>query len=271
MQKNKTVLKVCTVAFSVNLVLFFVKLYIGLRTNSISIYSDAINNLFDSLSGLMTLISLALIMKNTDLSTEGTVRKSEQMFSFLMALVVAFSGFYFAYSSLERLMYPTPVWYTDIYLIVLILTASVKIGMFFFYRFFSKKTSSPVIRVMAYDSVLDFFITAVTVLTLYISGNGNFAFDAVIGIIISVFIIISAVKLIVSNAKALVNFVGVDKRNELENILASYDAEIEKISYITVSDKTEAYVKAKFKNLSDVAAVKEECENKTGIILNIIF
>lgn len=271
MKKDKTVLRVCAVAFSVNIILFFVKLYIGLRTNSISIYSDAINNLFDSLSGLMTLISLTLIMKNADFSTEGTVRKSEQMFSFLMSLAVAFSGFYFAYSSLERLMYPTPVWYTNIYLTALILTAAVKLGMFFFYRIFSAKTASPVIKVMVYDSLLDFFITAVTVLTLYISGKGNFAFDAVIGIIISTAIIISAVKLIISNAKSLVNFVSADKRKEIEDILKSHGAVIERISYITVSDHTQAYIKAEFDNSEDIASVKKECENKTGIIINIIF
>ncbi|MGN1118336.1 MAG: cation transporter, partial [Acutalibacteraceae bacterium] len=131
MKKDKAVFYVCSVAFSVNIILFFIKLYIGLRTNSISIYSDAVNNLFDSLSGLLTLVTLSLIIKNADLSTEGTVRKSEQLFSFLMALAVAFTGFYFAYSSVERLMYPTPVWYTGLFLAVLILTALIKAGMFF--------------------------------------------------------------------------------------------------------------------------------------------
>lgn len=270
MKKDKTVLVVCSAAFSVNIVLFFVKLYIGLRTNSISIYSDAVNNMFDSLSGLITLISLSLIMRNADLSTEGTMRKSEQLFSFLMALAVCFTGFYFAYSSLERLMYPTPVWYTGFYLSVLIATALVKIGMFFFYRFFSKKTSSPVVKVMSYDSLLDFFITSVTVLTLYISGSGNFAFDAVFGIVISAVIIVSAVKLIISNAKGLVNFVSLSEREAVEEILSSHGVKINKISYHTTSEFTEAFVKTESVTRETAKIISLECREKTGIILNII-
>lgn len=270
MKNDKIVLKVCGAAFSINLFLFFVKLYIGLRTNSISIYSDAVNNMFDSLSGLLTLVSLSVIMKNSDLSTGGTVLKSEQLFSFLMSLAVAFSGFYFAYTSLERLMYPTPVWYTYYYLGVLIATALVKLGLCFFYRAFSKKTGSPVVRVMAFDSILDFFITAVTVLTLYISGNGNFAFDAVFGIVISIIIIVSAIKLIISNAKGLINFVSSKDREAVDEILSAHNIKPEAVSYHNVSDYTEAYVKSDVLNENDIFNAKEECREKTGIILNFI-
>lgn len=205
MNKNKTTLCVCFVAFLVNAVLFFVKLYIGLRTNSISIYSDSLNNLFDSLSGLLTLVSLILIVRKAA-SSEEIIKRSEQLFSFVMSVAVALAGFYFAYSSLERLMYPAPVWYTPLYLVMLAVTAAVKIFLFFFYRTFYKKTASPVIKVMSVDSILDFFITAVTVLTLYISGKGSFSFDAIFGILISVLIIVSAVKLIISNAKEIIGF-----------------------------------------------------------------
>lgn len=270
MKKDKAVFYVCSVAFSVNIVLFFIKLYIGLRTNSISIYSDAVNNLFDSLSGLLTLVTLSMIIKNADLSTESTVRKSEQLFSFLMALAVAFTGFYFAYSSVERLMYPTPVWYTGLFLAVLIFTSLIKAGMFFFYKAFYQKTSSPVVRVMAYDSLLDFFITAVTVLTLYISGSGNFAFDAVFGIIISIAIIVSAFKLIISNAKGLINFVSQSEREALEEILSSHKVKTEKISYHTSGELTQAYLKAEFENDNDIAFIKDECKEKTGIEVHIV-
>ena len=64
MKKRNSLLVVCAIAFSVNLLLFFIKLYIGLRSNSISIYSDAVNNLFDSLSGLVTLIFMSLTRRS---------------------------------------------------------------------------------------------------------------------------------------------------------------------------------------------------------------
>ena len=52
MKKNdKITVITCAAAFALNVALFSVKLYVGLCANSISIYSDAVNNMFDSLSG----------------------------------------------------------------------------------------------------------------------------------------------------------------------------------------------------------------------------
>lgn len=270
LKKNNVILSVCAVAFSVNAVLFFVKLYIGLRTNSISIYSDAVNNLFDSLSGLITLISLGLILKNKDTMADGVFGKTEQLYSLFIAIAVCFTGLYFAYSSLERLMYPTPVWYTGLYLGILIFTALIKLGLFFFYRTLSKKSASPVIKVMSFDSILDFFITSVTAFTLYLSGSGNFAFDAVFGIVISAAVIVSAVRLIITNAKALVDFVPQEKRDELKRILEAHEIKADKISFRYLSGSTEAYICTGFIDESNILVLKKECEEKTGIILNII-
>ena len=57
MKKNdKITVITCAAAFVLNVALFSVKLYVGLCANSISIYSDAVNNMFDSLSGLAAFI-----------------------------------------------------------------------------------------------------------------------------------------------------------------------------------------------------------------------
>ena len=58
--KNKAVVRICLFAFFLNFILFAVKLYVGLSSNIISIYSDGINNLFDSLSVMVTVICFAV-------------------------------------------------------------------------------------------------------------------------------------------------------------------------------------------------------------------
>lgn len=107
-------------------------------------------------------------------------------------------------------------------------------------------------------------------LTLYISGSGNFAFDAVFGIIISIAIIVSAFKLIISNAKGLINFVSQSEREALEEILSSHKVKTEKISYHTSGELTQAYLKAEFENDNDIAFIKDECKEKTGIEVHIV-
>ena len=64
MKKNdKITVITCAAAFALNVALFSVKLYVGLCANSISIYSDAVNNMFDSLSGLAAFICFAALLR----------------------------------------------------------------------------------------------------------------------------------------------------------------------------------------------------------------
>ncbi len=267
LKNDRRILGVCLFAFLANLTLFFVKLYVGISSNSISIFSDAVNNLFDSLSGLLSLVCLGFIMRSDASSTYTVVKKSEQLLSFIMAIVVAAAGFVFAYSSLERLMYPTLVWFMTRYMTVLIGTAVAKILMFLFYRYEGKKASSPVIKVMSFDCILDFFITVITVMTLILSRNGSYAFDAVFGLVISAVIIVSAVKMIVSSAAVLINHVGADKREEIEKILSENLDNFEEISYYTDGEKTEAYVTVKEMPSEETRLeVKRLCLEKESIL-----
>jgi len=191
-------------ALCVNLILFAVKLYVGLASGSISIYSDGINNFFDSVSGALTVGSMVALVKVQSEDGEKIVTRTQNLLSFVMSVVVAFSGFYFAYNSLERFVYPTPVNYMEKYLWLIVGTTLVKLLMIFVFRFLSKKAESPVIKVMAVDGVLDFFVSGVTVLTLVLTKSGGYAYDALCGLIIGIIIMVGAIRLVVSSVKAII-------------------------------------------------------------------
>ncbi len=263
--KEKRTLIFCMVSFLSNIVLFITKLYIGLASNSISIYSDGINNFFDSLSGIISFVCLILILRSVDVSGKGIAKRCERLLSFIMSVIVGVSGFYFAYSSLERLMYPTPVTFAVKYLTVLIATALAKLGLFAVFRYAQKKTSSPIVKVMAFDSLLDFFITSVTALTLIMSAYGSYSLDAVCGIVISGIIIVSAVKMIFSEASKLIGYVSPQIRAEAEErILANETVEeLDSISYVYDGDLPTAYIKLKLK--PDVDCIKAKAELKTQL------
>ena len=92
-----------------NFLLFTAKLYVGLSSDCISVYSDGVNNFFDSLTGILSFALLFSLAKKTDAVTVYRIKKTEQLLSFVISATVAFSAFYFAYNSLERFTYPTPV------------------------------------------------------------------------------------------------------------------------------------------------------------------
>lgn len=266
MKNQKPLLTVCAIAFSVNLALFFIKLYIGLRSNSISIYSDSINNLFDSVSGLVTLIFMAAIVKKSGGSMNLAIDKSEQLFTLLIAVCVTGAGLYFGYTALERFMYPTPVWFTVYYAVIISAAAIVKALLFFIYGVFEKKSQSPVIRIMKFDCILDFFITLMTLITLFVSKYGTYSIDAVFGIIISIIITVSAIRQVISSAKILVNYVPYAVREKVEE---SFPDAKDRIIYITTPEGIEAYIEADVSG-ADMPASADKCFNETGVKIHIL-
>ena len=259
--------------------LFSVKLYVGLSSNSISIFSDAVNNMFDSLSGLVTFICLMCVASSTKTDADPVIRKAEQLFSFIISVITTLAGFYFLYNSLERFLYPAPVWYMTKYLVLICVTAAAKLMMFMFYRLMSKKSASLVIRVLALDSLLDFFITCATVISLVLSQNAGVAVDAIFGLVISCVIIISAVKMVLSGAASLINFVSSERRETVREIICGNPAVsgCGEIQYLTDSDDVYAYARISFQADADsaqiekaVSQISEECAEKTGIRVNVI-
>ena len=220
----------CTVAFVCNLALFFTKLYIGLSANSICIYSDAVNNLFDGLSAVITLICIGTLAKSYLIGSDKMLHKAERLMSGVLSLTVLFSGAYFAYSSFERLMYPAPLWFSMRYFYVLAGTALAKLVMFFIYKAMNKAVGSDTVKVMAYDCVLDFFITAVTVISLIASATGFFSADAFCGIGISVLVIIGAVKLLRESVRTVIGYVPEEVREKTEQLLTEAGIDCSKLS-----------------------------------------
>lgn len=206
MKKLTPVCRLCLFAFAANFLLFGVKLYIGLAANSITVYSDAVNNLFDALSGGVSFAGLFAISRAADLSAAYTLQKGEQLCSLLISVLLSLTAMYFGYSSLERLVNPWPVSFTPLHVHALLGTALAKLGMLFVYRRANRGSPSGVLRLMGMDCLLDMCVTVVAVFTLWISARGAFRADAVCGIAISVAIGIPAVKSVASNAAALVGF-----------------------------------------------------------------
>ncbi len=264
--KNKRVVPVCFVAFFVNLILFGVKLYIGLSSNSISIYSDGINNLFDSLSGILSVVCFTAFVKKADLSAGSRSAKIEQLLSFILSVLVGIAGFVFLYSSLERLMYPTPVWFQMSFFYIVIATALVKLLMLFFLKYQYKKICSDVVKIMAFDSLLDFFITGITVITLLVSKNGVYAVDSLCGILISVVILVSAFKLIKESTRKLINIPVKGKSEVIEEILLSYGITPDTGELVfSVTDKESFYIVTDIAAAEENAAeIKKQIFEKTG-------
>lgn len=269
--KNKTAIPTFISVFILNFILFALKLYVGLSSNSISIYSDGINNFFDGISAVTGIICFMILAKSRDLSFASRSGKTEQLLSFFLSAVILITGFVFLYNSSERLMYPAPMWFTVSYFYMIAATVLVKLGMFFMLKRQSKKTDSGVIKMMALDSLADFFITAVTLITLLVSQKGGFSVDAYAGIAISVIILISGIKSFKEGLVGIIGFPSGETRNKIEKLLSEYGISDEAELEFSFSDEKKVYLKTdKEINEETLENIKNRLSEGTGFTLYLL-
>ncbi|MGN1201646.1 MAG: cation diffusion facilitator family transporter [Eubacterium sp.] len=198
---GKLGIKTAVFGFIANFILFLVKLYISVSSNSMSIYCDAVNNLADTLFCIVALAGFIIILK----LDERRSKRVQALASFVIGIALVAVGFYFAYSGIERLMYPTAVSYSKKYALLVALTIAVKIVMGIIYIFINKKQASPVFKTLILDSFLDSGITLVALVGFTLATKINYAIDGVFSVIIGIAVAVSAFKTVAEQTKFLVN------------------------------------------------------------------
>lgn len=198
---GKTGIKAAVFGLAVNFLLFLIKLYVSISSGSLAIYCDGINNLGDTFSCIIALVGFILAIKLNERKSS----RAQSLATFVIGLILAFTGAYFAYNGIERLMYPVPISYLYKYAILIAVTALAKLIMGIVYLKINKKHSSPVYKTLIMDSFLDFAITISTLLSLTLSVKINFAIDSILSIVIGITVAVSAVKTLSAQCKYLIN------------------------------------------------------------------
>lgn len=207
--KTKKCIFAVAAGAAVNLLLFFVKLYIGLSSNSIAIYADSLNSLTDFAVCIAAAIGFHLASSVSDEKYPFGKGRAEVLTELLVSVVILVSGGAFAYMSFERILYPVPVWYSSVYAVIIATTAAIKLAMAFFFSKISAKLGSDVIKGIATDSKIDFFVTACTLVSFALASKTELSLDGFAGLLISIALIAEGIK---SVCTALGKILG--KRND---------------------------------------------------------
>jgi len=185
---------------AVNFVLFLTKLYIGIASNSLSIYCDSVNNLGDTFACGFALLGIALSLKLGE--NEG--ERAQSLASFVINIFITVCGLYFIYNGLDRVFYPLPVSYFLRYALVITATIFVKILLGIMFYFANKKYPCAVLKALLLDSFLDCFITLFIVIGLFLVNKLGIAIDGWFAIICGGIITVCAIKNIIDESKFLI-------------------------------------------------------------------
>ena len=178
-----------------NLLLFAVKLAAGLMTGALSITADAMNNLSDASASIVTLLGFRLAGKPADAHHPYGHARFEYLSGLAVAALILFIGFELAKSSLEKILRPTPVAFSLIAVVILLLSMGLKLWMCLFNRKLGREIQSQALMATAADSRNDCIATGAVLLAAVLGGVTKLHLDGWMGLGVAGFILYSGIQL----------------------------------------------------------------------------
>ena len=180
-----------TVGIFCNVVLFLAKLMAGILSGSLAIVADAVNNMTDATSSVVTVLGFRLARQPADKDHPYGHGRYEYLSGLAVAALIMILGGELLQTAIGRIMSPTPVEYSALTVGVLLLSMAVKLWMSFSMKAVGDRIDSSALRAAAVDARND-VIASGAVLTGCLAGQFfNWTVDGWLGLGVALFILYS--------------------------------------------------------------------------------
>lgn len=186
-----------------NFLLFLMKIIVGTVFHSVSVTADAVNNLTDSGSSVVTLIGFKMASKPADEKHPFGHAHIEYLSGVIVSFIVIFLGLQLGMSSIEKILMPEENALTPVALVVLVISILAKLWQCLFYRKVGRMIKSESVEATSKDSRNDVIATSVVLLGAVITMLTGVNLDGYMGAAVALFIVFSGVQLTISTADPL--------------------------------------------------------------------
>ena len=187
---------VSIVGIIANILLAAFKMLAGILSGAISITADAMNNLSDAGSQVVSFISFKISGKPADRDHPFGHARIEYVASMIVSFLVLLVGFELMTDSVSKIFNPEPTTYNALVIIILVASIAVKLWLFVFGRSAAKKISSEVVKAAATDSLSDAIATSAVLVSIIICRATGFDTDGYMGVIVAVIVMIAGIKIL---------------------------------------------------------------------------
>ncbi len=182
-----------------NVILCIIKFVVGALSGSVSVTADAVNNLSDCTTNVVTIMGARLSGKPDDKEHPFGHGRAEYISAMIVAISIFVVGFELAKSSVEKIIHPQDIRFSIWYVVVLGATVLVKIWMAYFNAKLYTLTKNLNLKGVMQDSINDCIITLATVMSVILAHKLNIpCIDGVIGVCVSVFVFWTGAELLKS-------------------------------------------------------------------------
>lgn len=198
LNREKVIVRTSVVGIATNILLVAFKSIVGLLSGSLAIVLDAINNLSDVLSSVITIIGTKLASRTPDKEHPLGHGRIEYISAMVVAAIVLYAGFTAFAESVKKIFNPITPDYSPATLAIVAAAVAVKIVLGLFVRSKGKKVNSNTLTASGIDALFDAVISASVLLSAIFYLMTGVCLEAYLGVVISVFVIRPGYKLMKS-------------------------------------------------------------------------
>lgn len=206
--RNKGIVKTSIIGILANVLLAGFKAVIGLATNSIAITMDAVNNISDAGSSLITIIGTRLAARPADKKHPFGFGRIEYLSAMIISVIVLYAGITSFTESVKKIIHPETPDYTAVSLIIVAVGVLVKIVLGNYVKKQGKKYNSDSLVNSGEDAALDSVISASTLAAAFIYIFFHISLESWLGAVISLIIIKSGVEMLKDTISQLLGEAG---------------------------------------------------------------
>ena len=185
-----------TVGIIANFLLSLSKLVIGIMFGSLAISADAINNLSDAGSSILSIVSFKMSSKPADREHPFGHARIEYVASMIVSFLVLSIGVNLLREAIGKIINPSDTAFSIVSVIVLSISIIVKLWLYIFNRRLGKAINSSVLLASSIDSLSDTVSTSAVLVSVLVLRFFSLDIDAYVGILVALFIFYSGAKIL---------------------------------------------------------------------------
>ena len=222
--RNAQIIKTSYIGIATNVLLAGFKAAVGLVASSVAIVMDAVNNLSDALSSVITIVGTKLSQRPADREHPFGYGRVEYFSAILIAVLVLWAGGTSLIESVKKIIHPTEPDYSVVTLTVIVLAIGVKLILGRYVKKKGQELKSDALIASGSDALFDAVITLSTLISAGIMLIWGISLDGILGTLISILIIKAGVEMLASPVNELLGArVSQDLVKEIKQEVAAFD------------------------------------------------
>jgi cation diffusion facilitator family transporter len=203
MNRSQKIIRTSIIGIAANVLLAAFKAAVGILASSVAIVMDAVNNLSDALSSVITIIGTKLSERPADREHPFGYGRVEYFSAIIIAVLVLSAGITSLIESVKKIFNPTEPEYTTVTLVVIVVAIVVKLVLGQFVKRQGQLLKSDALIASGSDALFDAVITLATLVSAGVMLMWNVSLDGILGALISLAIIKAGIEMLASPVNEL--------------------------------------------------------------------